>query len=329
MRALSFKLPVALLVAATALGSSACDAGSYGCSVSDNADGTHTLTCEDGSQTTFSDGVSGVDGVDGVNGEDGANGEDGESGGVGALLEGSFTIKNSADVAMLQEVEEITGSLLIDASGLGSLSLPKLQRVGTHLEFRNNTFDTFDMPALVEVGGNVLLYNNSALVSIESLDGLDEIPGALQVSGSPLLVSLEGLEGVTSVGSWLTISAPVTDLLPLSNLTSAGALTIQSNTLTDLSGLDALTTVDGSVNISQNTTLESLSGLDALTTVGGGLSITNNPALTDLGLGKLDTVALHFHIYTNASLCQDNVLAAFKQVTAASTAAWSNGGTCD
>jgi len=51
-----------------------------GCSVSENKDGSYTLSCADGSEVTLHDGKDGTDGTDGQNGKDGKNGADGKAG---------------------------------------------------------------------------------------------------------------------------------------------------------------------------------------------------------------------------------------------------------
>jgi len=53
------------------------------CTVQDNGDDTYTLTCSDGTEIIFTNGVDGVDGINGDNGADGTdgiNGDDGDNG---------------------------------------------------------------------------------------------------------------------------------------------------------------------------------------------------------------------------------------------------------
>jgi len=74
-------------VALLAMGCSG-DQGPSGssCTVSDNGDGTKTISCEDGTSVTISDGVdgqNGQDGQDGADGQDGTDGQDGENGQAG------------------------------------------------------------------------------------------------------------------------------------------------------------------------------------------------------------------------------------------------------
>ncbi len=74
------------------------------------------------------------------------------------------------------------------------------------------------------------------------------------------------------------------------------------NPITNLNALSALTTIGGSLWISDNS-ITSLSGLDNLLAVGLTLDIDNNDNLTDLsGLNNLTTVGLNFKIVGNADL---------------------------
>src|SRR5690606_5725923 len=98
----------------------------------------------------------------------------------------------------------------------------------------------------------------------------------------------------TEVSGNLTIQgANITDLTPLSNLTSVGEyLFIYSNSnLTNLDGLSNLTSVGGYLLIGSNSNLTNLDGLSNLTSVGGYLDIYNNLSLTNLdGLNNLTSV---------------------------------------
>src|SRR5690606_15639211 len=89
----------------------------------------------------------------------------------------------------------------------------------------------------------------------------------------------------TEVSGNLTIQgANITDLTPLSNLTSVGGyLYIGSNSsLTNLDGLSNLTSVGGFLYIGSNSSLNNLDGLSNLTSIGADLVIRSNSSLTDI-----------------------------------------------
>src|SRR5690554_7141688 len=110
----------------------------------------------------------------------------------------------------------------------------------------------------------------------------------------------------TEVSGNLTIQgANITDLTPLSNLTSVGGyLVIYNNSnLTNLDGLSNLTSVGGYLDIYSNLSLTNLDGLSNLTSIGGYLVFYNNPNLTNLnGLSNLTSVGADLVIVFNSSL---------------------------
>ncbi len=147
------------------------------------------------------------------------------------------------------------------------------------------------------------------------------------------------IEGGLLIGDYENPS-DITNLLPLSNLTSvggfeiyAGGLEIFNSQLTSLSGLESLIWV-GELNIVGNNALISLSGLNNLTTITttgnlvifennvltsltaldnltsvGGLSIYLNPQLTSLsGLNNLNYVGWILDIYGNSQLTDISAL---------------------
>ncbi len=101
----------------------------------------------------------------------------------------------------------------------------------------------------------------------------------------------------------LTIAGPdIVDLTPLVSLTSVGYLWIKDNTtLTNLTGLENVVSVGGSIIIRNNSVLESLSGLISIPS-SSDLIIMDNPALTSLeGLGNITSVH-ELEIENNESL---------------------------
>jgi len=97
----------------------------------------------------------------------------------------------------------------------------------------------------------------------------------------------------------------------LENVTTlSGSLTVQINdALSDFSGLDNLTTIEGNVIIGGysnqgNNSLASLNGLNSLTTINGRLKITNNPMISDISaLESVDMSGVtDLDIYDNHNL---------------------------
>jgi hypothetical protein len=119
----------------------------------------------------------------------------------------------------------------------------------------------------------------------------DTVPGTLRIGGSDV-VDLTPLSALTTIRDQFQIRQTnhLTDLEGLSALTSvgseqtsaAGAFDIFDNEgLISLNGLSGLVSVGGPLTISDNPALTSLDGLSSLTSVSG-LGIGNNDSLTDL-----------------------------------------------
>src|SRR5690606_20292603 len=110
----------------------------------------------------------------------------------------------------------------------------------------------------------------------------------------------------TEVSGILTIQgANITDLTPLSNLTSVGGYFIIGSTsdLNNLDGFSNLTSVGRFLRIESNPNMTNLDGLSNLTSVGGYSYISSNSSLTDLdGLSNLTSVGAYLVIYSNYSL---------------------------
>ncbi|MCP4199393.1 MAG: hypothetical protein GY762_19785 [Proteobacteria bacterium] len=123
-----------------------------------------------------------------------------------------------------------------------------------------------------------------------------------------------GLGNIECITGGLYISkAAVSSLTGLGSLQRVGFLKIYNNdALTNLYGLDNLTSVRGALRIYNNDALASLHGIGNLTRVGGDLSISENPVLTSLkGLMNLTRVAGVLRIEDNYALpaCEADNLA--------------------
>ena len=83
--------------------------------------------------------------------------------------------------------------------------------------------------------------NQSQIDTFLQSTGCTELSGDLSISNGP--------------------SDPITDLSPLAGLTSVGALLIYNTSITDLSGLESITSIEGPVRIANNANLVSLNGI--------------------------------------------------------------------
>jgi hypothetical protein len=131
------------------------------------------------------------------------------------------------------------------------------------------------------------------LTSLEGLNNLTSIRGALNISGNSILTDLTGLSRLISVGGTVTIiyHDDLVDFSGLNVLRSIGGdLQIVVNPgLTSLDGLEKLDSIGGTLFIYGNSTLTGISGLQSLTTLRGTLAIQYNPLL--LSLSGLENIA--------------------------------------
>src|SRR5262249_50612312 len=140
-----------------------------------------------------------------------------------------------------------------------------------------------------------MLVVNALVVDFSPLGGLRSL-GGLEIEANPNLRSISGLSGLTRPDQMTMIQLlnnPAREsLMGLEAVTSVtGSVTIEGNpSLTTLAGLGNLTNIGGDLTIIpyatiSNASLASASGLDSLTTVGGSVDISDNGSLTTLGLG--------------------------------------------
>src|SRR5690606_10450864 len=97
----------------------------------------------------------------------------------------------------------------------------------------------------------------------------------------------------------------ITDLTPLQNISSInGTLYIYYNPLlSDLNGLNGITNIAGSLTIFANSVMTNIDGLNNLTSIGGNLSIRFNPQLTNLeALNSLTSIGGDLSITNNIAL---------------------------
>jgi hypothetical protein len=140
--------------------------------------------------------------------------------------------------------------------------------------------------------------------------GCTQIEGEVTINGEDIN-NLNGLNRLTYIGEGLFIGTffyggnfQLTNLTGLENLTSIGGyLHINQNfVLTSLTGLNNLTSI-GDYLVIYGNALDNLSGLSGLTSIGGSLHIDRNNNLTDLsGLENLQTISGDIRISENEAL---------------------------
>lgn len=215
---------------------------------------------------------------------------------VGATLEGSFTIRNSLDLSFLASVEDITGDLFIEASGLSKIELPNLKKVGGSVELQgdNANLTKLSLPALATVGRDVRIRGAKDLPNLDDLGNALAIAGSLAIADNGALLSA-GVK-VSSVGADLVVenNAKLAELSAFVDLTQVGGtVRIQDNpALASLNGFAKLPVIGGSLVVMGNASLLTASGFAKLATVGGDLVIDGNAVLASVsGFDVLASVA--------------------------------------
>jgi hypothetical protein len=181
---------------------------------------------------------------------------------------------------------------------------------------------------ITSVGGDLGISGCLALQDLSGLENISKIHGSLIIGktshfnfGNPVLVNVMGLSGLKYIGGDFILmdNGALTDLSGLNKLdTIEGSLclggynlafTYGNIALTSISALSGLDYVGGSIMILGNHALTSLTGLENLTRVNGELDVIHCHQLSDLtGLDNITTIGGSLGIADNNSLTSLNGL---------------------
>jgi hypothetical protein len=153
------------------------------------------------------------------------------------------------------------------------------------------------------------------IVGLDSLIGIDTISGSVYICGNPQLSSLDGLnnlrtiQGYFHLGYWEHGSNPLlinmTGLDRLSNI-DGSVLILGNSSLRNFQGLDSLTVIGSNMEIIENESLENLAGLNALNSISS-IKIAGNDSILSLdGLQGLVNIASSFEVSYNPLLTSLN-----------------------
>jgi hypothetical protein len=161
------------------------------------------------------------------------------------------------NVDALRSLEQVGATLLVDACD----ALTDLEGLG----------------ALISVGMLVVVQNER----LERMDGLSSLAdvGTLIVHGNPSLSSVSGFPELRGLDLLHVHVNPSLTTLRLPTLTVASYVRITDNAELPEIDLRTLTTVRRDVDISSNPSLTSLEGFASMTTVEGSVTISDNEAL--------------------------------------------------
>ena len=221
------------------------------------------------------------------------------------VIDGSFTVENSADAAQLVGVTTITGDLTIDANGLTTLDLSSLQTIGGLLEVEAYSGTELHLDALTSVDSidlrvavsaftapmlahvNSMLFYQTQLPSLsfpQLFPSLTTLALALGIDANEAMTTLD-LSSLQSVGELTIDSNDNVPTVDLSGLRTSQSIGMQGNTTLVTIAANALTSAD-EIDLENDASLASVS-LPALTTSQISITVANLPALTSIALPAL------------------------------------------
>lgn len=204
---------------------------------------------------------------------------------------------------------DINDNKTIDGSGLGEF----VSQLTELLEFTTYYVRTYATNSKGTAYSSELTFTTNSICNGGVYDGHLTLSTQQEVEdfGSKCYT---GVAGILQIGNYAITTDPITDLSSLNTLEKInGSLHIYSNTLlTSLNGLEAITQV-GNLGIARNASLVSISGLSNLEEItaagarnngrdGPGIHIWENEAITTLdGLEKISVIG-SLNIFSNPSL---------------------------
>ncbi|MCP3139532.1 DUF7151 family protein [Pyxidicoccus xibeiensis] len=223
-------------------------------------------------------------------------------------FDGTYTVRDGADLAALQGISRIRGSLEVAATSLSELSLPNLMMVEGSIFIQDNPDLTgVSLRQLRFVAGDLNITGNASLQVLHVGDprgGPVKLDSDLTVARNGRLVTLAGLDAVVP-GRGLNIIDNA--LLRVGGAFSyvhalPGDITLLDNPQLQAPPFVNLKRLGGTLTITNNSALTSLEG-PPLESIGRDLVIHRNGGLTtQLGLGTLKSVEGSLDIQANASL---------------------------
>ena len=203
----------------------------------------------------------------------------------------------------LTSITRVTGSVTLRGGLTPAIPLNALQTIEGNLEINGLTALTEltnFLPALTNVGGDVIIQNNTLLARIDGLMALTDIGGSLQIGGvgdnegNPALAVLVGavVAGMPSV--------PAFDALT----TLGGSLTIANNgMLDDYPRFDDLPSITGTLRIQNNAEMSTFPSFNSLTMITADLHFEGMPLPTALpDFASLMSVGGNIVLKDNAAL---------------------------
>ena len=211
-----------------------------------------------------------------------------------------ITLPFQNDVNQFQSVygpcDEITGELTIgghpsEMSDISNLAgLTGLLRLGGILNIHSNPLvDLDELDSLTDIGG-LFLTKNPMLENLDGLINITSLASMLEISDVPNLENINGLSNIEFVGGDLSVAnaEKLISLEPLSKLTSIsnnqvyGGVFLSHLGISDLTGLENITVLNGQLKITFCPNLISLTGFPQTIDSLQSLHLQTNSMLEDI-----------------------------------------------
>jgi hypothetical protein len=229
--------------------------------------------------------------------------------------EGNLTLATEADIAVLEGYSHITGYLFIRESDYTCIDFLACLESARGLAVENNEYlrdingfgNVEEVPFNITISRNPMLeslspgfdairkvssdgdnvqlgprginiYDNDALLDVDTFDELREFEGDLTITNNDSLVAISGFNNVDTIYDHPN---PDPDAGTMGKpLRLGGSVTIsRNNSLETVDGLSSVIVIYRNLTAQYNPVLTKLTGLHGLMALGGALLITNNPEL--------------------------------------------------
>lgn len=229
---------------------------------------------------------------------------------------GSILLRSQEQINSFNpKIKHITGSLTLEdfygqINNLHGLENIKYINKDLDISFVHNLETLEGLNNLDSIGGALILCPSEVFRSFSGLDKLKRIGESLNVENNTALDNFQGLENLISIRGVLNVHmSGINSFSGLDNLKELGALILMDNnnleTLNGLENIELLFTID----IFGNQNLKTLKGLNNLKEIIGPFYLIYNNELTDLnGLNKLERIDLDVNISDNENLISLNGL---------------------
>ncbi|PWJ44666.1 hypothetical protein [Sediminitomix flava] len=222
------------------------------------------------------------------------------------VVMGNVVIRNADDLAKLQSIEVISGSLSVNGTALEALDLAALKTVGMLSIKENAAMTSLSLPSLIGVSNNFELEDNTLLASVE-LPSLTVVEASLilknEMAGYEPDAAITDKDGIYNLASlyavkgdlWVEHLVPMTELLAPALEEVGGSFTLYNNPSLTTVEFDVLKTVGEEFNfIFEGYTgeLTALETFNDVTTIGGDITITLPSVTSLLAFESLEAVGV-------------------------------------